>query len=54
MVLTMDLEVLVERHFTSFVIVGWMIKRLWWNGTDSVSLSNGRKIFFQRGLKMDG
>ena len=34
MVLTGETEVLGEKHYTVWVVDGWMCMEQWWNGTD--------------------
>ena len=34
MVLTGGTEVLGEKHYTAWVVDGWMSMEQWWNGTD--------------------
>jgi len=37
MVLTWETEVLGEKHYTVWVVDGWMGMEQWWNGTDRVN-----------------
>ena len=34
MVLTGETEVMGEKHYTAWVVDGWMGMEQWWNGTD--------------------
>jgi len=34
MILTGESEVLGEKHYTAWVVDGWMSMEQWWNGTD--------------------
>jgi len=34
MILTGECEVLGEKHYTVWVLDGWMCMEQWWNGTD--------------------
>ena len=34
MILTGETEVLGEKHYTAWVVDGWMSMEQWWNGTD--------------------
>jgi len=34
MVLTGETEVLADKHYTAWVVDGWMGMEQWWNGTD--------------------
>ena len=34
MILTGETEVLGEKHYTVWVVDGWMSMEQWWNGTD--------------------
>jgi len=44
MILTGETEVLGEKHYTAWVVDGWMSMEQWWNDTDRVNWSTGRKI----------
>jgi hypothetical protein len=35
MILTGETEVLGEKHYTAWVVDGWMSMEQWWNDTDS-------------------
>ena len=42
--------VLGEKHYTTWVVDGWMSKEQWWNGTDRGNLNCiGRKTFYSVG-----
>ena len=34
MILTRETEVLGEKHYTAWVVDGWMSMEQWWNDTD--------------------
>ena len=42
-------EVLGEKHYTAWVVVGWMSMEQWWNGTDRGKLKCWEKNIMQRG-----
>jgi len=55
MVLTEETEVLGEKHYTAWVVDGWMGMEQWWNGTDRGNRSAGRKTLYSVGGSwMDG
>jgi len=41
-------EVLEEKHYTAWVVDGWMIMEQWWNGTDRGKLKYWEKNIIQR------
>ena len=43
MILTGETEVLREKHFTVWVVDGWISMEQWWNDTDMGISSIGRK-----------
>ena len=43
MILTGETEVLGEKHYTVWVVDGWMGMEQWWNGTHRGNWSAGRK-----------
>ena len=43
MILTGETEVLGEKHYTLWVVDGWMSMEQWWNDTDRGNWSTGRK-----------
>jgi hypothetical protein len=43
LILTGETEVLGEKHYTVWVVDGWMSMEQWWNGTDRGNWSTGRK-----------
>ena len=43
MILTGKTEVLGEKHYTAWVVDGWMSMEQWWNDTDRGSGSMGRQ-----------
>jgi len=49
MVLTGETEVLGEKHYTAWVVDGWMNMEQWWNGTDRGKLEYWEKKIIQRG-----
>ena len=53
MVLTGETEVLGEKHYTVWVVDGWMSMEQWWNGTDGGILKYWEKNIIQRGWQMD-
>ena len=40
MVLTGETEVLGEKHYTAWVVDGWMCMEQWWNDTDRGNLKS--------------
>jgi len=46
-------EVVGEKHFTAWVVNGWMSMVQWWNDTDRGKLKYWEKNIIQRGWKMD-
>jgi len=49
MVVTGETEVLGEKHYTAWVVDGWIGMEQWWNGTDRVNWSAGRKTLYRVG-----
>ena len=49
MVLTGETEVLGEKHYTAWVVDGWMSVEKWWNGTDRGKLKCWEKNIIQCG-----
>ena len=45
MILTGETEVLGEKHYTAWVVDGWMSMEQWWNDTDS-----GKPRYWERNL----
>ena len=45
MVLTWETEVLGEKHYTAWVVDGWMSTEQWCNGTDRGNRSTGTETF---------
>ena len=43
MILTGETEVLGEKHYTAWVVDGWMGMEQWWNDTDRGNWNTGRK-----------
>ena len=48
-ILTGETEVLGEKHYTAWVVDGWMSEEQWWNGTDRGKLKYWEKNIIQRG-----
>ena len=46
-------EVLGEKHYTVWVVDGWMSREQWWNDTDRGKLKYGGKNIIQRGWYMN-
>jgi hypothetical protein len=44
MILTGETEVLGEKHYSVWVVDGWMSMEQWWNDTDMGEWSNGGMI----------
>ena len=44
-----ETEVLGEKHYTVWVVDGWMSMKQWWNDTDRGKLSTGRKTLYSVG-----
>ena len=42
-------EVLGEKHYTAWVVDGWMSMEQWWNGTDMGKLKYWEKNIIERG-----
>jgi len=53
MVLTGETEVLGEKHYTLWVVDGWMGMEQWWNGTDRGKLKKWEKINIERRWSLD-
>ena len=49
MILTGETEVLGEKHYTVWVVDGWMGMEQWWNGTDRGKLKYWEKNIIQCG-----
>ena len=49
MILTGETEVLGEKHYTAWVVGGWMSMEHWWNDADRGNWSTGRKILYSVG-----
>jgi hypothetical protein len=49
MILTWETEVLGEKHYTVWVVDGWMSMEQWWNGTDRGKRSVGRETLYSVG-----
>jgi len=49
MILTGETEVLGEKHYTAWVVDGWMSMEQWWNDTDRGKLKYWEKSIIQRG-----
>ena len=49
MILTGETEVLGEKHYTVWVVVGWMSMEQWWNDTDRGKLKYWEKNIIQCG-----
>jgi hypothetical protein len=49
MILTGETEVLGEKHYTVWVVDGWMSMEQWWNDTDRGNWSIGRKTLYSVG-----
>ena len=50
MILTGKTEVLGEKHYTAWVVDGWMSMEQWWNHTDRGKLNcTGRKALYSVG-----
>ena len=49
MVLTGETEVLGEKHYTVWVVDGWMGMEHWWNCTDRGNCSVGRETLYSVG-----
>ena len=49
MILTGETEVLGEKHYTAWVVDGWMGIEQWWNDTDRGNLKYWEKNIIQRG-----
>ena len=49
LVLTGGTEVLGEKHYTAWVVDGWMSMEQWWNDTDRGNWSTGRKTLYSVG-----
>ena len=49
MILTGEIEVMGEKHYTVWVVDGWMSMEQWWNGTDRWNWSTGRKTLYSVG-----
>ena len=45
MILTGETEILGEKHYTVWVVDGWLIMEQWWSDTDMGNGSTGRKIY---------
>ena len=45
MVLRGETEVLGEKHYTAWVVVGWMSMEQWWNSTE-----RAKPIYWERNL----
>ena len=54
MVLTGETEVLGEKHYTAWVVDGWMCMEQWWYDTDRGKLKCWEKNIIQRGWQKDG
>ena len=48
-ILTGETEVLGEKHYTVWVVDGWMSMEQWWNDTDRGKLKCWEKNIIQRG-----
>jgi len=46
MILTGEIEVLGEKHYTASVVDEWMGMEHWWNDTGRKHWSSGRKILY--------
>ena len=49
MILTEETEVQGEKHYTAWVVDGWMRMGQWWNDTDRGNRSTGRKKLYSVG-----
>jgi len=49
MILTGETEVLGEKHYTAWVVDGWMSMEKWWNDTDWGKLKYWEKNIIQCG-----
>ena len=49
MLLTGETEVLGKKHYSTWVVDGWMSMEQWWNHTDRGHRSAGRKTFYNMG-----
>jgi len=49
MILKGETEVLGEKHYTAWVVSGWMSMEQCWNGTDRGKLKCWEKNIIQRG-----
>jgi len=49
MILTGEIEVLGEKHYTAWMVDGWMSMEQWWNDTDRGNRSAGRKTLYSVG-----
>ena len=49
MILTGGTEVLGEKHYTAWVVDGWMCMEQWWNDTNRGNWSTGRKTLYSVG-----
>ena len=51
MILTGEIEVLGEKHYTAWVVDGWMSVEQWWNGTDRGKLKCWEKALYNVGVR---
>jgi len=49
MILKGETEVLGEKHYTAWVVDGWMSMEHWWNDTDRGNRSARRKTLYSVG-----
>jgi len=46
MILTAEIDVLGEKHYTAWVVDEWKSTKHWWNDTDRGNWSTGRKTLY--------